>query len=240
MVYIYGKELSAVSSFKYLGVVLSSSGGVTDHLASILSSFRKAVNSLSTGLRSMPAFSHRFLLYLWSVLVMPVVCYGVELFVFTPEEEATILKEETAAWRQLLRLGGRAPKDCIQVLTNTITCVTELRIRRVAHLLRLVNSPADSWQHQAVCLMHMTNDTWYRHAVKDLALVCPGIRLSTGFHSYTGIPLLFSSETWTEVGDWSSAHPYLLDTDIMGRRICTLLQNGGPDRDQRYLIRILS
>ena len=55
---IYGEQVEAVPSFKYLGVTLEAEGGPTAHLAQRLTAFQKAAGMMMAGLAKVPSFPH--------------------------------------------------------------------------------------------------------------------------------------------------------------------------------------
>ena len=77
--------ITAVDKFKYLGVVFDEFGSAGAHFESRLSAFLRAGLLLLSALRRLPGYAHDFLVYLWSVLVIPVSTYGVEAFAWTDE-----------------------------------------------------------------------------------------------------------------------------------------------------------
>ena len=225
-VYIYGHEISAVRSFKYLGVVIDSSGTAASHLESRLAAFQKAVHSLYAGLHRLPAFSFQFLVYLWQSLVLPVLCYGVEVFSWSEDNVNAFSRVEHAALKRCLGCSGRSPKHAVQCLTGLDPCTLEWRVRRLGFFLRLLNSPADSWQHQALVYHRNTSTHWYNTCALDLALVLPDVTLHSGFHTETGHDLIYSNGLWSDVGAWMCIHPYSFEKDLLGRR-CGRLQRHG-------------
>ena len=170
-------------------------------------------------------------------MLAPVLCYGMELFDWSADDAVEAQKAEIKIWRQVLRLGGRAPQDCIMGLTGRGSCTLEWRVRRVSHFLRLIDSPPDSWQHLAIHCSWAVQAPWFVAARADLYIVLPSIVIRSGFDTHTGDPFLYSTGCWTEEGNWSSVHPYRLKTDVLGRRHCTKLRQGGPAAAERSLIR---
>ena len=63
-VWIYGEKVSATQTFKYLGVVLESSGSNSAHLSPRAVAFQRASGMLRAGLGRLPGFSHSFMAYL--------------------------------------------------------------------------------------------------------------------------------------------------------------------------------
>lgn len=59
-VQVYGQQITAVSSFKYLGVHLQANAGCSEHVDARLEAFRRASGVLLNGLRGIPRYSHSF------------------------------------------------------------------------------------------------------------------------------------------------------------------------------------
>ena len=77
----------------------------------------------------------------------PVATYGVELFAWSDADCKSICAAQQSGLRRLLNLGGRSPGEIAPHLAGIHSCIIEWRVRRVALLLRLLNSPPDSLQH---------------------------------------------------------------------------------------------
>ena len=116
---VYGRQITASNTFKYLGVVLKSTGSHSAHFADRQGAVSNAAASLQTGLKRMPSYGHAFVEYLWSSLVLPVVLYGFELFVVPQADLSELCKFELQWWRRLLHAGGRCPLDAVRCLTET-------------------------------------------------------------------------------------------------------------------------
>ena len=76
---VYGDQIKATDSFKYLGMMLHASGTLDCHADSRISAFTRATNFVLIGLSKIPGFSHAFLKSLWRSLIEPVGLYGMEL-----------------------------------------------------------------------------------------------------------------------------------------------------------------
>eukprot|EP00973_Karenia_brevis_P038868 5365410-Karenia_brevis.AAC.1 len=100
---VYDKLIKAVRSFKYLGVTLDEHGSFNCHRNTRGDAFKNAGCLLRTGLRRLPGFSYGFLVYLWQSLVIPVFCYGWEVFDFDVEDLAATNREDITLWRSLLQ-----------------------------------------------------------------------------------------------------------------------------------------
>jgi len=222
---VYGQTLEARAEFKYLGVVLNSVGNVTAHASARADAFRRAIVLLLAGLSKLPAHSFEFMRFLWSSMVSPVAVYGMELFTWTDSDVAALNSHQAWGWRKLLRVGGRAPLDSVQVLLGFDGWLLECRVRRVAHLLRLANSPPDSLQHVALVSLHLASSPWLAAALQDLRLGLPGValRVETGLD---GNPFMVSNGHVNDEGDWVSVHAYWLPRDALGRRCRTPLRHG--------------
>ena len=83
---IYGATIKATACFKYLGIMMDSTGSARAHLKCRLEAFKRSANVLLVGLSRIPSFSHEFAKYLWKALVVPVLLYGVELLTWTEED----------------------------------------------------------------------------------------------------------------------------------------------------------
>jgi hypothetical protein len=238
---LWGKVLAAVPEFKYLGVLLNSTATIQSHIAARTSALQHAAGLLSKGLSRTPGGSLEFSRYLWNSLVHPVSSYGMELFVWSDAESKEMRKVYLSGLRQLLSLGGRAPIDCTTVLAGSQCCTITWRIRRVALLLRLLNSPPDSLQHLALATLVLLKSEWVSATMHDLQLVLPGINLRIGGSPYG--PIVSSSSRWSDAGEWLSAQPWTLpfnDFGIYGHRCRTPLkyrQRGSERKAVRFHIR---
>ena len=76
-----------------------------------------------------------------------------ELFAWSASEAAEFDKEQWKACMKLLRIPGRAPRDCIATLLDLAPCEVEWKVRRLGLFARLLNSPSHSWQHVALFAM---------------------------------------------------------------------------------------
>ena len=141
---VYGEKVTAVPTFKYLGVVLNSTCTHDDHLAARCAAFERAAWLLHSGLSRIPSFSHSFMMYLWGALVTPVGNYGMELFAMPATAVDAMQNRERKHWRKLLQVGGRAPNHAVQILCSTQHCSVEWRAQRAGLVFRLANSPAGS------------------------------------------------------------------------------------------------
>ena len=149
-IHIYGTNIAAVSTLKYLGVVFDEFGSPTAHMEARTAAFLKAAYLLLTGLRRLPGYTHDFLMYLWRALVMPVASYGMEVFAFPDASTREFLVQERAMFRRLLGVGGRAPSDTVAILMGVDSCVLDWRAKRLGHFLRLLSSPVGSLEHMAL------------------------------------------------------------------------------------------
>ena len=141
---------------------------------------------------------------------------------FESESETKLFNQiQNFTWKKILRLGGRAPNDSIRVFTGIHSIPVEWRVRRVAHFLRLLNSPPDSLQHLALMVFRELGTQWYTACLEDLYLVLPNIHIHVGMQVRTGTPFVYSTGYWSEVGEWISAQPFGLQYDSLGRRSCS-------------------
>ena len=198
VVKIYGSEINATASFKYLGVVLDASGSPAAHLDARFAAFERAGNGLINGLRRIPAHTHSFVQYLWQALVLPVALYGVELFAWAEKDQSRFMSLQRGLGRRLLKLGGRAPNDVTDHLLGVRSCTIEWRTGRVSLLLRLLNAPTDSWQHAALLFYFTNNTDWYRAGLEDLCRVFPLVNLNLGHNLENGQPFVYSTGDWVE------------------------------------------
>jgi hypothetical protein len=83
---VYGEEIAAAQSFKYLGVTIDCHGSNKAHLKARLQAFSRAVGLLLAGLARLPSYTHSFVLYLWTTLVAPVLSYGMEQFAWNDDD----------------------------------------------------------------------------------------------------------------------------------------------------------
>jgi hypothetical protein len=213
---IYGQTIAAARTFKYLGVMLDSCCGQAAHLETRYTATLRAGSSLNAGLVQIPGAPHRLAQYLFQSLVKPVALYGVELFTIDAVVVVRFKSLQTRFWRRMLRIGGRAPQDVTAELMG-IDCVTiEWRVRRVGLLLRLLNSPPDSWQHIALMWFMMNTDGWLQAALADLQIVIPSANLEIG-HGPAG-PFLFTTG--------AAAQPRGLRQNSCGRKSRTPMAEG--------------
>ena len=105
----------------------------------------RAGHSLITGLMRIPAAPHRLSQHLFDSLVKPVALYGVELFTLGVADDVQFRTLQISLWRCILKIGGRSPQDVTTELMGVRCLTIECRVRRVGLLLKLLNSPADSW-----------------------------------------------------------------------------------------------
>ena len=199
VVKIYGKELAAAPRFKYLGVTLSSCGSVRYHIEGRCTAFRRAIASLLSGLVRIPGGSHDFTRYLWFCLVAPVASYGMELFVWTDDDCKDTCSSHWSGLRRLTHLGGRAPINTTSLLAGIPSCTIEWRVRRVALVLRLLNSPPDSLRHLALATFVLLRSPWFSAAVVDMQTGLPGVQLRIITSPYG--PLVTSNSWWSDAGE---------------------------------------
>jgi len=183
----------------------------------------RSANLLLAGLSRIPSYPHSFMTYLWTSLVQPVPCYGMELFAYPTSVLERFRACERKWWRKLLQVGGRSPNAAVQVLTGFSHCEAAWRSCRAALLLKLLNAPADSWHHLSVVAHHHLQTPWFLAAYADIAKVLPGVRLMPTMCG--PFPFLSSSATWSDEGEWLSLHAYALPRNLQGLRIRP--HNGG-------------
>ena len=99
-----------------------------------------SVGMLFAGLARIPACSFSFVAILLKALALPVALYVVELFTWADQGTTEITAYRGRSWRKLLGMGGRAPKDFVEVCMGMDCFTAEWRVRRVSHLLFLANS----------------------------------------------------------------------------------------------------
>ena len=215
---IYGSEIMASSSFKYLGVTLNSTCSPLAHSTTRCLAYDRAAHLLLAGLSRIPAFPHKLVTYLWTSLVNPVGSYGMELFHHSPAFVQTFQAKERKWWRKLLQVGGRSPNEAVQVLMGLPSATISWRARRAAVFLKLANAPLGSWRHLAFIAHHNLQSPWFLAARDDLHLILPGVRL---IPTCVGtLPFLSSSGTWSDFGVWLSFLSHALPTNTSGHRYC--------------------
>ena len=214
--YIYGARIKAVSEFKYLGVTLAANGDLQPHLSSRAAASDRAAGMLLAGIGRIPGYSHSLLTYLWRCLVQPVSLYGLELFDVEQNEIDEFAKAEVQAWRLLLHSGKRAPGDVISSFMPD-HFEASYRARRVSFLIRLVNSPAPTWQHLALVYHLCNNSPWLQSAIQDLRSALPGLRLHIG--DCPSGPFVYCYGRWSDDRVWLSVQAYRLPRDLLGRRV---------------------
>ena len=175
IVKVYGTIVSATDRFKYLGVTLDSTASTRCHLEERGKSFDRSCNLLWAGLSRLPSYPHSFVKFFWQSLVAPVAAYGMEQFHWSEADVAHIIKTEVRAWRRLLRVGGRAPVDAVSVMLRIASCLIQWRSRRLAHFVRLLNSPPDSLQYAALLTFYHLRTQWFLEVIADARLVYPDI-----------------------------------------------------------------
>ena len=173
VVAIYGQQVLATPSSKYLGVHLDEHGSQRSHFSARSQTFCRAIDSFFAGLAKILAYSHSFLLYLWRSLVEPVAVYGCGAFAWSDADARPFIQEQSRAWRRMLRVGGRAPTEALQPLFSLDCISLQWRVRRVALFLRLVCSPEGSLEQIALLTLKGIAAPWYRDAVADLRLILP-------------------------------------------------------------------
>jgi hypothetical protein len=171
---VYGERIKAAATFKYLGVHFNEFGDNATHMKEKTAAFTRAANLLFASLRRIPSYSFEFAMYLWRVLVIPVVCYGFEVFSWGDNDLKELNKCQKALWRYLLDVGGRAPTAATLLLLEAGSCVTEWRVRRAGLFFRLLRTPAGSWTQLALISLHELRSPWFQQATTDLQVVLPG------------------------------------------------------------------
>ena len=214
--FIYTDVIKAASTFKYLGVELDEYGSPHAHLDRRLTALLGAGHSLLRGFKRIPTYTHSLVQYLWQSLVQPVGCYGTEVYGWKECDVSAHQAEQIRLWKRLLNLGSRAPNDATTALMGIDCLAIELKVRRVAHLLRLLNAPPDTLQHAALVYFISAEHFGFTESLRDLRVVFPSVdlRISNG----TPIPFVYSTGRWNDVGEWCSAQPYILPCDCFGRR----------------------
>ena len=153
-------------------------------------------------------------------------CYGVEVFCWSEDNVNSFSRAEHAALKRCLGCSSRSPKHAVQCLTGLDPCALEWRVRRLGFFLKLLNSPADSWQHLALVYHRTRSTNWYNTCILDFALALPNVTLHSGFHTETGHDFVHSNGHWSDVGVWMCAHPFSAKKDLLGRRSGRLLRHG--------------
>ena len=211
---VYGAVIRATPTFKYLGVVMNSTCTHEAHFAARCTAFERAAGLLVAGLARLPSASHSFMKYLWTALVFPVACYGMELQVIPTALTDSFQNRERKWWRRLLKVGGRSPNNAVQILMDLGHSPLEWRIRRVSLIVRLANAPAGSWQQLALMAHHNLQTPWFLAACADLAIVLPDVRFVPTMVGSS--PYLSSSGSWSDEGEWISILAYSLPRNISG------------------------
>lgn len=168
---IYGEQIKATASFKYLGVYLNEYGKCSTHVQARTEAFSRAAFMLISSLRRIPSFSFSFRRYVWNTLVVPVACYGFEAYHWDECQAKEFTKQENSMQRYLLRVGGRSPTTATQILLSFDSCSLEWRVRRVALCMRLLFSPAGSSTQAARLTLCDLQAPWYKNAFADLRLL---------------------------------------------------------------------
>ena len=199
-----------------MGVVLDSTGSSAAHFAARMSAFERSAHLLMAGVARIPSFTQGCLTYLWASLVVPVVGYGMDIYVPLSQNVHSFQSIERKWWRRLLHVGGRAPNETVKVLMGRVSCTVEWKVRRASLFLRLANAPAGSWMQLALIAHRHLQSTWYTETCADLELVLPRVRL---------IPTLVGTEAtlsssgyWNDADDWVSFLAYSLPVNIQGHR----------------------
>jgi len=149
---------------------------------------------------------------------------------WTDADKPAFISHQSWAWRRMLQVGGRAPVDALAPLCRLDSCTIEWRVRRVAHLLRLVNSPPDSWQHVSLLSQFYDATPWLEETLCDLRLVLPTVRIWVET-SMDGLPFLVSNGWWGDEGFWCGAQAAALPCDMLGRRCRTPMRFGVIPRE---------
>lgn len=212
---IYGVRIKAACEFKYLGMMLQPSGSASAHVEARLSAFDRASNMLVSRLTKIPAFSHSFLIYLWTTLVLPTALYGLEVLTLSEADVQKFNMIEIKTLRRLLNVGCRAPSDVIHCMVKQ--AFEHVQTHRAAmFLLKLANSPVRSWQHAAL-VHHVTcASRWYTRALDIIRIAYPALRLQVIDCAY-GL-CLHSPGVWTDEGSWHSLTSHAFPLQENGRR----------------------
>ena len=159
-----------------------------------------------------------------------------ELFVWTDSENKEMRKSYQSGLRRLLSLGGRAPADATTVLSGLECCILDWRVRRVALLLRLLNSAPGSLQHVALATLLLLKSEWVSVALQDMQLVLTNVHLRIGTSPYG--PFVSSTCCWGDAGERLSAQPRELpfnDFGVLGRRCRTPLKHRHKEDERRAM-----
>ena len=117
------------------------------------------------------------MLYLWTTLVVPVLSYGTDQFAWSEDELSPNIKEQNAAFRNLLKVSTRATIDAVTTLLDVPNCTTIFRASRAAHFLRLFNAPLDPYQYAALPVHHQLQTSWFNEALSNVAIACPDVKV---------------------------------------------------------------
>lgn len=214
-IYIYQQVIKAAPVFKYLGVYINETCSSRDHFSNRAKAYQRAIGAFYSGMAKLPAYSHGFLLYLWRSLVAPVASYGADVYAWNDADTTPFVKQQSKAWRRMLKVGGRAPLVALTSLLS-VDCLTLVwRVQRVALFLRMLNSPAGSLQQIAMLTMKSLSSEWYTATLADIRTVLPDLVLTEG-NGCAG-PFLHSDGHWDELGEWLGAHPSCLSMNLPTR-----------------------
>ena len=156
-----------------------------------------------------------------------------EQFHWTDTDIAQVIKTETRVWRRLLGVGGRAPVDAVAVLLRIDSCILSWRSRRVAHFIRLLNSPADSLHYAALLVFYQLRTQWFLDVMADINLLYPTLRVQLTSSSVG--PILQSNGWWADGDIWACLHPYQMPRDMLGFRLRTPLSHGTSLQEVRWI-----
>jgi len=223
-IHVYGQRIQAAECFKYLGVTLRADGGVHAHAQARVQAFQRGLSMFFARLSRIPSYGHSFMLFVLNALVMPIACYGLELFSWDHGDLNTLVKLQSSNWRRLLKVGGRAPIDACWCLLQLDCVVDVARVRRLSHFLRLLNAPPDSYEHVALIVLRELPAERYLDAVADLQLCYPWALICGGL--CRDGPFLYSTGRWSDEGVWMSAQPHSFNIDLSGRRSRTPKRTG--------------
>ena len=92
LVRIYGEMIRATANFKYLWVHIDEYGSNKVHMQE--KQIQRAFHMLLSSLIRVPVSFFDFMLDLWSMLVIPVVCYGFEVFEWTETDGKALQKHK--------------------------------------------------------------------------------------------------------------------------------------------------
>lgn len=142
-----GEKLRVSSEFRFLGVVFSTKGGWSKHIASATGKASKVVHLLRGFCGKMSSLQMKTLLGVFYTMVKPVVTYGAEVWGYAPSKQLN--KPLAKFCKIILGLPMGAPGCGVLLETAAIPTEVDCRLQVLRYWLRLLRMAPDRWAKMA-------------------------------------------------------------------------------------------